>query len=139
MESKEYDHVEAIFNGANYVSTITASGNSILSDEPESVGGQNKGFNPFELVIAGLASCTIATIKMYLDRKGWNVESINVKVQLETGDDSEPLVTKEIFIKSDLQPDQLKRVFAVASKCPTHKLLSKAMVITSKLNAFELL
>ncbi len=134
MEEKEYDHVEAIFNGSNYISTITANGNTIVSDEPESVGGLNKGFNPFELVIAGLASCTIATIKMYLDRKGWVAESVNVKVQLETSDDSEPQITKNIQIKSDLEPDQLKRVFAVASKCPTHKLLSKGITITSKLN-----
>lgn len=133
MESKEYDHVEAIFNGANYVSTITASGNSIISDEPESVGGQNKGFNPFELVIAGLASCTIATIKMYLDRKGWVAESINVKVQLESSDDSDSKITKSISIKSELQPDQLKRILAVANKCPTHKLLSKGVAITSNL------
>ncbi|MBI3219358.1 MAG: OsmC family protein [Bacteroidetes bacterium] len=130
----EYDIVEARYEGTNYVSTIIANGNQLVSDEPESVGGQNKGFNPFELVIAGLASCTIATIKMYLDRKGWAVESINVKVQLESSDDSEPIITKEILIKSDLQPDQLKRVLAVASKCPTHKLLSKGIQINSSLN-----
>jgi putative redox protein len=135
MENKEYDTVEATFGGSNYVSTITANGNTIVSDEPESVGGQNKGFNPFELVIAGLASCTIATIKMYLDRKGWAVESIQVKVQLETSDDTEPLVTKDISIKSDLTPDQLKRIVAVASKCPTHKLLSKGLSIKSNVDS----
>ncbi len=131
---KEYDFVEAHYEGANYISSITANGNQLISDEPESVGGQNKGFNPYELVIAGLASCTIATIKMYLDRKGWIVESINVKVQLESSDDSEPIITKDILIKSDLQPDQLKRVLAVANKCPTHKLLSKGILINSSLN-----
>jgi putative redox protein len=135
METKEYDHAEAVFTGTNYGTTITASGNSILSDEPVEIGGLNSGFNPFELVIAGLASCTIATIKMYLDRKGWAVESIQVKVQLETSDDTEPLVTKDISIKSDLTPDQLKRIVAVASKCPTHKLLSKGLSIKSNVNS----
>lgn len=130
----EYDIVEARYEGTNYVSTITANGNQLISDEPESVGGQNKGFNPFELVIAGLASCTIATIKMYLDRKGWMVESIKVTVQLESSDERDPIITKDILIKSDLQPDQLKRVLAVASKCPTHKLLSKGTHINSSLN-----
>ncbi len=130
----EYDIVEARYEGTNYVSTITANGNQLISDEPESVGGQNKGFNPFELVIAGLASCTIATIKMYLDRKGWTVESIKVTVQLESSDERDPIITKDILIKSDLQPDQLKRILAVASKCPTHKLLSKGIHINSSLN-----
>jgi hypothetical protein len=46
---KEYDRVQAVFIGTNYGSAITASGNSILSDEPVEIGGLNRGFNPFEL------------------------------------------------------------------------------------------
>jgi putative redox protein len=133
METKEYDRVQAVFSGTNYGTTITASGNSILSDEPIEIGGLNSGFNPFELVIAGLASCTIATIKMYLDRKGWTVDSIEVNVELETSDQNDPSIIRLITIKSDLSLDQLKRVLAVANACPVHKLLSKGISISSKL------
>jgi putative redox protein len=133
METKEYDRVQAVFSGTNYGTTITASGNSILSDEPIEIGGLNSGLNPFELVIAGLASCTIATIKMYLDRKGWTVDSIEVNVELETSEESDPSIIRFITIKSDLSLDQLRRVLAVANACPVHKLLSKGISISSKL------
>ncbi len=134
MNELDIDIVQATFNGQNYSSLITAAGNSIISDEPMAIGGQNKGFNPYELLIAGLASCTIATIKMYLDRKGWKVESIDVNVELKTSDDTEPIITRNIFLKHSLEEDQLKRVLSVANACPVHKLLTKGMSITSSLN-----
>lgn len=129
----EYDIVEARYEGTNYVSTITANGNQLISDEPESVGGQNKGFNPFEWVIAGLASCTIATIKMYLDRKGWKADNISVQIRLETGKLLAPVITKQIRVEGTFQPEQLKRILAVANNCPTHKLLSKGITISAEL------
>lgn len=131
MIEVEIDKVEATFMGQNYTSVLTAAGNSILSDEPTEIGGQNKGFNPFELVIAGLASCTIATIKMYVDRKGWEIDSLEVKVELETSATTKPLIKKNIIVKSSLLPEQLKRIAAVGNACPTHKLLSGGITIES--------
>ena len=43
---------------------------SIISDEPESAGGTDKGPTPYEILLAGLASCTAVTLRLYADHKG---------------------------------------------------------------------
>ena len=51
-----------------------------LTDEPIEIGGQNKGPSPYDLLIGALASCTAITLRMYIDRKGWDVQRIRVRV-----------------------------------------------------------
>jgi putative redox protein len=50
---------------------ITANGHVLVSDESAEHGGKNAGPAPFDLVVAGLASCTLITLRMYSERKGW--------------------------------------------------------------------
>ena len=38
---------------------------------PESVGGLGSGLSPYELVSAGLAACTVMTMRLYANRKGF--------------------------------------------------------------------
>lgn len=66
-----------------YYTKVTAGDNTIYTDEPLDKGGGNKGLNPFELLAASLATCTAATLKMDIDRKGWDVPKIDVEVFLE--------------------------------------------------------
>lgn len=75
--------VKAVLGTEKYYTEVTAGENKIITDEPLEKGGQNKGFNPFEILATSLASCTSATLRMYIDRKGWNVPKIDVEVKLE--------------------------------------------------------
>jgi putative redox protein len=50
---------------------IRASGHELVADEPPANGGHNTGPGPFDLVVAGLAACTLITLRMYAERKGW--------------------------------------------------------------------
>ena len=62
-----------------YRTEITsASGNVVIADEPQEMGGKNLGFSPSELLASSLASCTLITLRMYINRKQWNVEEINI-------------------------------------------------------------
>ena len=67
-----------------YRTEITsASGNIVIADEPQEVGGKNLGFSPSELLASSLASCTLITLRMYVNRKKWEVSEINVKVDFQ--------------------------------------------------------
>ena len=66
----------------HYLTKITAGKNSMISDEPLWNGGTAMGMNPFELLASSLAACTCATLRMYIDRKGWVVDEIRAEVDL---------------------------------------------------------
>lgn len=46
----------------------------LFMDEPASVGGLGSGLSPYELVSAGLAACTVMTMRLYAERKGFPLE-----------------------------------------------------------------
>ena len=75
--------VKAVLGTTKYFTEVTAGENRMITDEPVDKGGGNKGFNPYEILATSLASCTAATLRMYIDRKGWDVPKIDVEVELE--------------------------------------------------------
>ncbi|NQY28632.1 MAG: OsmC family protein [Flavobacteriaceae bacterium] len=52
-------------------------------DEPESVGGKNTTAAPLKYLLGALASCTVITMKMYANRKQWDVGNIDINVELK--------------------------------------------------------
>ncbi|MCQ4140872.1 OsmC family protein [Chryseobacterium sp. EO14] len=126
--------VKASLGTEKYYTEVVAGENTLITDEPVDKGGGNKGFNPFEILATSLASCTAATLRMYIDRKEWNVEKINVEVELENF----PLTKRTIFKRdisfegTNLDDEQLKRLHAIADACPIHKILTNDIEILTK-------
>lgn len=126
--------VKASLGKTKYYTEVVAGENSLITDEPIDKGGQNKGFNPFEILATSLASCTAATLRMYIDRKEWAVEKIDVEVELENF----PLTKLAVFKRNisfegnDLSEEQLKRLHTIADACPVHKMLNNEIEIQTK-------
>ncbi|WP_340075070.1 bifunctional alpha/beta hydrolase/OsmC family protein [Leptobacterium sp. I13] len=106
----------------------------LTADEPESVGGQNFGPNPYELVSAGLAACTAMTIRMYASHKKWDLQNIEVHISHDKkyAEDCEnpesktakiDTFTREIRLIGNLEETQRNRILNIANKCPVHKTL----------------
>ncbi|MFB9107106.1 OsmC family protein [Flavobacterium gyeonganense] len=114
-----------------YRTEITsASGNIVIADEPQEAGGKNLGFSPSELLASALASCTLITLRMYINRKQWNVSEIDIKVDLEK--DSEQnisLFTRKIEITGEIDESQRQKLHIIADKCPIHKTLTNTINI----------
>lgn len=125
--------VSASIAAEKYLTKIqSADGKEIIGDEPESLGGQNKGFNPYELMASSLAMCTAATLKMYADRKAINVGKIEVKVELEHFSTEKTATFKKYisFENKDIAENDMKRLMAIAEACPINKLLSNEINIS---------
>lgn len=116
-----------------YYTAVTAGKNKIITDEPLDKGGQDKGFNPFELLAASLATCTAATLRMYIDRKGWSVPEIDVEVEMENYPQTKnTLFTRKIsYGDALLGAEQLARLHHIADACPVHKMLHGNMEINT--------
>ncbi|MDH6252680.1 putative redox protein [Chryseobacterium sp. H1D6B] len=125
--------VKASLGKTKYYTEVTAGENQIITDEPIDKGGQNKGFNPFEVLATSLASCTAATLKMYIDRKEWDVEKINVEVELENYPLTKTAVFKrDISFEGNLDEEQIRRLHHIADACPVHKILTNNIEINTK-------
>ncbi len=118
--------VIATLGTEKFYTEVIAGENKLITDEPENQGGKNKGFNPYEILATSLASCTAATLRMYIDRKGWDIPKINVEVNLE----NYPKTQTAIFVRNidfdnaALDEEQLKRLSTIAEACPIHKILN---------------
>lgn len=125
--------VSALLAKGNYTTHLTNGLHEIIGDEPLDLGGQNMGFSPFELVLAGLALCKSATMRMYAERKGWDTGVIEVKVTMDFERDTPPLLLATVTFGANLEEEQKARLLQIADKCPAHKLLMGEKTIETKL------
>jgi len=108
-----------------YKMTITSSkGNTLISDEPQNLGGKDLGFSPFELLASSLGACTSATLRMYADRKKWNLEEVSTRVSVERDEKADrTLFIRHIALVGNLSQEECSRLFEIAEKCPVHRIL----------------
>lgn len=95
---------------------------TIVTDEPQSLGGTDVGPAPHELLPATLASCISTMIVLYALRKGWDVG--DVRVDVEYHHESEPRrFDVEVHLPDGLTDEQLVRLRRVADTCPVRRAL----------------
>jgi putative redox protein len=96
----------------------------VVADEPRANGGGDIGPSPQELLAASLASCTAITMEMYANRKGWNVDDVEVDVTYEPSQRGSPTrFAMEVRLPKELPEDQRERLMQIAAKCPVHRTL----------------
>lgn len=118
----------------HYLTKITAGKNSMISDEPLWNGGTAMGMNPFELLASSLAACTCATLRMYIDRKGWVVDEIRAEVDLERALNGESTaLERRIMLTGELTEEQRDRLLSIANSCPVHKILTHRITVNTQL------
>lgn len=113
----------------------SATGNLVIADEPVDKGGQDAGFSPKELLASALAACTNATLRMYADRKAWELDEVRTVVELEY-DEAAAItnINRNIELLGNLDEGQRNRLLAVANACPVHKILSHPFHIQTNIN-----
>ena len=75
-------NIEGNISTQKYLCTIVWRNGKLLMDEPASLGGNDLGPDPFSTFLASLAGCTLSTLRMYIDRKGWDIPEINISLNL---------------------------------------------------------
>jgi putative redox protein len=109
------------------------SGNILIADEPVTSGGKNTGFSPKELLASALASCTCATLRMYAERKGWNLPQVDISMELSE-EEGKTTFNRKLHFHGNLDADQRKRLLTIANLCPVHKILTNTIEIHTDLS-----
>ena len=116
----------------------------LISDEPIAMGGANLGFNPYELLLAALGSCTSMTLRMYANHKQIDLQEIRVvlhhhRIHAEdcaNCDKSTPTTDKiirKIQLIGNLDEQQRARLLEIANLCPVHKTLKSRIEVETTL------
>jgi putative redox protein len=105
---------------------IDVNGHRLVVDEPEEAGGKDIGPSPSALLASALAGCTAITIEMYADRKGWDIDGLEVKADYagtpKPGERAKFDVT--VSVPEGLDDEQVERIDTIAGKCPIHRTLA---------------
>jgi len=114
-----------------YKVTIEWRNGQLIADEPEAVGGKDLGPDPYSLLLASLAACTLSTLRMYIDRKGWDIPSITVTLNMgqEVIDNLTTHIQRDIQFGSSVSDEQKEKLLLIATKCPVSKILSNNIII----------
>lgn len=126
-----------------FKTTLTAGKHELLADEPEHVdGGEDQGPDPYDYLLMGLGSCTLMTVKMYAERKGWPVKDLYLELRHNKRHDEDcqncedpkskiDIIEKELIVKGDLSQEQLDKLLDISRKCPVHRTLEADIRIKS--------
>lgn len=136
MNNESLTEVVAKIGEKNYKTDIFARQHIVIGDEPLSIGGEDLGMMPFELLLGSLGECTAITLRMYATRKGWDVKNISVKMTLKeiSLEDKTSYITRALIIEGDLTEEQRGRMLQIANACPVHKMLTNPIQIQSFLD-----
>ncbi len=127
-----------------FTTQIKADQHSLIADEPKSFGGNDFGASPYQLVASGLAACTVMTLRMYAERKKWDLQEIYCHIRhekthmLDCDDCENPKAkidkfTRELEVIGDLDNAQKQRLLEIADRCPVHRTLEGKAHIETKL------
>lgn len=110
-----------------------ATGHHLLvSDEPPALGGRDAGPAPYDLVLAGLGSCTAITLRMYAQKKGWNIGNVTVELALTKNAAGEAHIARVITTDAMLDEEQWTKLLEIAGKTPVTKTLMAGARIESR-------
>ena len=127
----------------NFTTSIQTKKHSFIADEPATIGGDDFGPSPYDYLSAGLAACTVMTLKMYAERKKWDLQEVfayityskkhsdELDINIKTTKQIDHLNKKLKFI-GNLDEKQKQRLKEIASKCPVHKTLITTTIIDTE-------
>src|SRR5262245_32208407 len=126
MKYKLDQPVQGTVEKKKYQCTIEWRNGKFISDEPPEIGGEDTGPDPYTLVLSSLAACKLITLRMYIDRKGWEIDKIAINVNMnqeKKGELRSTIIDCDILFQSPVTEEQKLRLMEIAKNCPVSKIL----------------
>lgn len=115
-----------------YAQRIHARQHELGADEPTERNGTDTGPAPYELLLAGLGACTAITLRMYAERKAWDIGRVEVKLRFFKGRDSER-IERDVHCSARLSGEQRDRLLEICEKTPVTLTIRRGTPISTQL------
>jgi putative redox protein len=116
-----------------YAQKIGSGAHEWKADEPEKRGGTNTGPAPFDLLLGSLGACTSITLRMYSERKQWELGTIAVQLRLLRDGDEPMRIERKISLSGAVDAEQRTKLLEIADKTPITRALAPGVPIQTTL------
>lgn len=124
-------------------SAHSESGHTVVMDAAPSVGGENKGPRPMELLLMGLGGCTAIDVTMILEKAKQDLKSCRIEVTGERAE-TEPKVFTDIHVHfiiegSNINPKRVQKAINLSAEkyCSASIMLGQMAKITHDFEIIE--
>ena len=119
------------------------SGHSITMDGPPEIGGNNLGVRPMEMLLLGVAGCTMIDVVTTLKKMRQDLTNCETKLSAERAEEH-PKVFTDIHIQfivkgQDLDPKKVEKAITLSAEkyCSASIMLGKTASITHDFEIVE--
>ena len=119
------------------------SGHSITMDGPPEIGGDNLGVRPMEMLLLGVAGCTMIDVVTTLKKMRQDLTNCETKLSAERADEH-PKVFTDIHIQfivkgQDLDPKKVEKAITLSAEkyCSASIMLGEMATITHDFEVVE--
>lgn len=115
-----------------YRTAIQTGAHALTADEPRTAGGEDAGPAPYDLLLASLGACTSITLRMYAERKGWDLGDLRVELSLLKDREGHARIERVLHSSAPLDDTQWQRLLEIAGKTPVTLTIQAGAPITTQ-------
>ncbi|CAM1348704.1 OsmC family protein [Tenacibaculum crassostreae] len=118
----------------NYVAEAKMRSHFAVIDEPIEAGGDDNAPTPVEYLLTAIGGCVSITLRMYAERKGWDLGEITVNVRQKeelTSEGIKKSLIEEVSFEKEVNQEQRDKLLEIAGKCPIAKMVKEATPIAT--------
>ena len=115
-----------------YAQKVRAGHHELAADEPVHAGGTDTGPSPYGLVLSGLGACTSITLRMYAERKGWDLGTLHVELRMFKDPDGKERIERTVRLGNQaLTAEQRAKLAEIAEKTPVTRSIRNGVPIAT--------
>lgn len=124
-------------NKAVHLTATNETGHLVHLDGSETIGGENQGFRPMQMLLVALGSCASMDVISILQKQKQMIDDYRVIVDGEREEGVVPSLFNEIHVRFDLNGEvdekKIRRAISLSMSkyCSVTKTLEKTATITS--------
>lgn len=117
----------------HWLGEVTSGKHQLMTDKPESFGGQDLGLAPYDFVCSGLISCTMITLRMYAQHKGLDLGEFVVEADFNVNKEGKEWIERRLSFANPLADELQQKVLDICQKTPVTKTLLRSLEINTSL------
>lgn len=112
---------------------VLSGKHQLITDKPESFGGQDKGLAPYDFVCSGLISCTMITLRMYAQHKGFDLGEFTVEADFNANKEGKEWIERRLSFANALSEELHQKILDICQKTPVTKTLLRSVEINTSI------